>query len=48
MTDDEAWRAEERFWTGGQDHYSEALDPECVMAFPAPAGIMQGPGIAQS
>ena len=42
MTDEEAWRAEERFWTGGEDHYSEALDPECVMAFPAPAGIMRG------
>lgn len=47
MTDDEAWRAEERFWTGG-DHYREALDPACVMPFPAPAGIMQGPGIARS
>ena len=48
MTDEEAWRTEERFWTGDQDHYSEALDPECVMAFPAPAGIIQGPGIARS
>ena len=48
MADEEAWRAEERFWTGGEDHYRGALDPECVMAFPAPAGIMHGAGIAQS
>lgn len=48
MTDDEAWRAEERFWTGGEDHYREALDPACVMAFPPPAGIIAGPFIAQS
>ena len=48
MTDEEAWRVEERFWTGGEEHYREALDPACVMAFPAPAGIMHGAGIARS
>lgn len=48
MTDDEVWHLEERFWTSGAGHYREALDPECVMAFPAPAGIIQGPGIARS
>ncbi len=48
MTDEDAWRMEERFWTGGEDHYREALDPACVMAFPPPAGIVQGPGIAES
>jgi hypothetical protein len=48
MTDDEAWRAEERFWTGGTEHHREALDPECVMAFPFPAGIIAGAGIAES
>ncbi|CAA9272213.1 MAG: hypothetical protein AVDCRST_MAG08-3246 [uncultured Acetobacteraceae bacterium] len=48
MTDEDAWRLEERFWTGGEDHHREALDPECVMAFPPPAGIVQGPDIAQS
>ncbi len=47
-TDDEAWRAEERFWFGGAEHFREALDPACVMAFPAPVGIMQGAGIAES
>ena len=41
-TDEEAWEAEEAFWTGGADRHAEALDPECVMAFPAPAGIVAG------
>ncbi len=48
MTDEDAWRMEERFWTGGEDHRREVLDPACVMAFPPSAGIIQGPGIAQS
>ena len=39
---------EERFWAAGEDHYRDALDPACVMAFPAPAGIIEGPAIAQS
>jgi hypothetical protein len=43
-----AWDVEERFWTGGAAHYATALDPACVMAFPAPAGIMAGPEIAAS
>jgi hypothetical protein len=47
MTDEEAWRMEERFWTGGEDHYRGALDPACVMAFSAPAGIIAGIGIVQ-
>ena len=48
MTDEDAWRVEERFWTGGADHYREALDPACVMAFPSPAGIIKGPEVVQS
>ena len=48
MTDENAWRTEERFWIGGEDHYREALDPACIMAFPPPAGIIQGPSIAQA
>ncbi len=42
MTDDEAWATERAFWTGGADHWRDALDPACVMAFPAPAGIVAG------
>lgn len=45
MTDDEAWRAEERLWTGGAAAFRAALDAACVMAFPAPAGIMAGEAI---
>ena len=48
MGDDEAWCMERAFWTGGAEHYRDALDPACVMAFPAPAGIIAGPGIAES
>lgn len=48
MTDDDAWRMEERFWTGGTGQYREALDPRCVMAFPAPAGIIAGADIVRS
>jgi hypothetical protein len=47
MTDEHAWLAEGRLWTGGEDHYHEAFDPVCVMVFPPPAGI-EGPGVARS
>lgn len=40
--DDALWSLEERFWTGGEDHYARTLDAECVMAFPPPAGILAG------
>lgn len=29
MTDEELWRMEEAFWTGGGEHYRRALDPLC-------------------
>jgi hypothetical protein len=48
MTDDQAWTGEELFWTGGEEHYSKMLDDECIMVFPAPAGIIAGPDIAHS
>lgn len=40
--EDALWSLEERFWTGGEDHYARTLDAECVMAFPPPAGILAG------
>jgi len=40
--DAELWSLEEQFWTGGEAHYERVLDPHCVMAFPAPAGILAG------
>ena len=48
MTDEEAWAMERAFWTGGAERYREAIDPACVMAFPAPAGIVAGPEIVRS
>ncbi len=48
MTDEEAWATERGFWTGGADHYRDAIDPACVMAFPAPAGIIAGAEIVRS
>jgi hypothetical protein len=34
MTDEQAWAMEERFWTGAEEHYGDALDPACLMVFP--------------
>ena len=48
MDDEALWAFEERFWTGGEDHYRSTLDPACIMAFPAPVGIMSGSAIVQS
>ena len=42
MTEEEAWRFEERLWLEGVAVYEKLLDPQCVMAFAAPVGIMQG------
>jgi hypothetical protein len=46
--DDDIWQIERMLWTGGEDHYRATLDPGCVMAFPAPAGIISGPQIIES
>ena len=48
LKDDDSWRMETLFWTGGEEHYRTTLDPDCVMAFPAPAGIVAGPQIIES
>ncbi len=40
--DDEIARLEQAFWTQGAAHYRAFLDPACVMAFPAPTGILSG------
>jgi hypothetical protein len=48
MDDAFAWTMEERFWTGGIAHYGAALHLDCVMAFPAPVGIMSGSAILDS
>jgi len=38
---EDLWRIEESLWTGGADLYANVLHPECVMAFPDPAGVMR-------
>jgi hypothetical protein len=48
MTDDRAWTEDKLFRTGGEEHYRRMLDDECIMVFPAPAGIIAGPDIARS
>ena len=48
MDDEAVWSLEERFWKGDEDFYSATLAPECIMAFPAPAGIMTGAQIVES
>jgi hypothetical protein len=47
MTDD-LWALEEAFWTGGEEHFRRALAADCVMAFPAPVGILSGERIVES
>ena len=48
MKDAEIWSIEEELWTGGPDHYRKIMDPHCVMAFPAPAGILSCDAIMKS
>lgn len=48
MEDPEAWAMERAFWIGGAAHYRTALDPACVMVFPAPTGRLDGPQITES
>ena len=35
MNEEWIWSLEERFWIAGESHYRSALDPECIMGFPA-------------
>jgi hypothetical protein len=45
---EQVWRMEELFWTGGTDQFEAAMHPDCIMAFPAPIGIMAGRRITES
>jgi hypothetical protein len=42
------WSMEQDFWLKGADFYEKHLDARCVMAFPAPAGIMRREAILAS
>ncbi|WEX86311.1 hypothetical protein PZN02_002585 [Sinorhizobium garamanticum] len=48
MDDAHAWETEQRLWLEGPDTYRKLLDKQCIMAFPAPVGLMQGPSIIDS
>ncbi|MEO8216791.1 MAG: nuclear transport factor 2 family protein [Acidobacteriota bacterium] len=40
MFEDELWKLEREFWTGGREFYLSRLAPEALMVFPSPAGIL--------
>lgn len=42
MDDGRVWSFEESLWTGDAAHYRELIDPECLMALPAPPYILEG------
>jgi len=42
MDDNDAWRIERRLWLEGSEPYREVLDEDCIMAFPAPVGLLRG------
>ena len=48
MTDDNPWDIERRLWLEGAAAYAAHVDPECVMVFAAPVGVLSGPAIAES
>jgi hypothetical protein len=47
MTDAEFWEVERSLWLGGEEAFRAWLAAECVMVFPQPAGIMEGPAILE-
>jgi hypothetical protein len=44
----ELWAIEERLWLRGADVFAAILDPECLMAFAPPVGILAGERIVAS
>ncbi|MDK1490355.1 hypothetical protein QN219_09815 [Sinorhizobium sp. 7-81] len=48
MDDAHAWDLEQRLWLEGLDTYRKLLDEQCIMAFPAPVGLMRVPSIIDS
>ena len=45
MTDAGFWEIERGLWLGGAEAFRRWVAAECVMVFPAPAGILVGPVI---
>jgi hypothetical protein len=48
MTDGEFWEVERGLWLGGAAAFRRWVAAECLMVFPAPAGILVGPAILES
>jgi hypothetical protein len=48
MKEEVAWDIERQLWTGGGVAYRRLVDPQCVMAFPAPGGLMRFDAIMAS
>jgi hypothetical protein len=42
------WAIEERLWLRGADVFAAILDPECLMVFAPPVGILAGERIVAS
>jgi hypothetical protein len=47
MTDAEFWETERRLWLGGADVFRRWVAAECLMVFPDPTGIMDGPAVVE-
>ena len=47
MTDAEFWEVERSLWLGGPEAFRAWVAAECLMVFPAPAGILDGPAILE-
>jgi hypothetical protein len=48
MSDENPWEIERRLWLDGAAAFEARLDPACVMAFPAPTGLLAGAAIVES
>lgn len=48
MDEQQVWTLEERLWLEGEPAYGELVSGECLMAFPAPVGILKGVEITES
>ena len=48
MDRDDIWRIEESFWLEGPSFYDKHLAEQCVMAFPAPAGVLPAEKVRSS
>jgi hypothetical protein len=48
MTDAEFWAAERELWTGGPEAFRRWMAADCLMVFPEPTGILDGPAAVEA